>query len=122
MSACASRSMRNPRHAPTPSATADMKASGLAERLADTQAQLQEQRTHAVALEDDKRRLQSDAAASGKEARDSAAYLGKLEGLVAALQQQLAALQQPVDEQSPKTGDKPGDKRKKPSPIKGMPR
>jgi chromosome segregation ATPase len=102
-------------------ATADMKASGLAERLADVQVQLQEQKQHAATLESDKRRLEADVAAISKETRDSAAHLGKLEGLIAALQQQQATLHQTAEQahtvsqnategSSTKTRDKAGDK------------
>ena len=102
-------------------AVAHQKAAGLAERLADAQAQLKEQKQHVNTLENDKRRLETDVAAIGKEARDSAAAVGKLQGLTTALQQQLNNLQPPATEQSTKTGDKPVEKTKKTPPNNGMP-
>lgn len=103
-------------------AVANQKAAGLAERLADAQAQLKEQKQHVNALETDKRRLEAETAAIGKEARDSAAQVGKLEGLATALQQQLSALQQPATTPPTKNGEKPVDKAKKTPPNNGMPR
>lgn len=102
-------------------AVANQKAAGLAERLADAQAQLKEQKQHINALETDKRRLEAEAAAISKEARDSAAQVGKLEGLATALQQQLSVLQQPATTQPTKNGEKPVDKSKKMPPNNGMP-
>ena len=102
-------------------AVANQKAAGLAERLADAQAQLNEQKQHVNTLESDKRRLETDVAAIGKEARESAATIGKLEGLTTALQQQLNVLQQPVAAPSTKNGDKPVEKTKKTPPNNGMP-
>lgn len=102
------------------SATAEMKATGLGERLADAQAQLAEQKQRSSVLETDKRRLEAEIAAAGKEARESAAQVGKLEGVTTALQQQLAALQQPASTHSTKSGDKPGDKPQKTPPNNGM--
>jgi hypothetical protein len=104
------------------SATAEMKATGLGERLADAQAQLAEQKQRSSMLETDKRRLEAEIAAAGKEARESAAQVGKLEGVTTALQQQLAALQQPAPTpaHSTKSGDKPGDNPQKTPPNNGM--
>lgn len=103
-------------------AVANQKAAGLAERLADAQAQLKEQKQHINALETDKRRLEAEATAISKEARDSAAQVGKLEGLATALQQQLSVLQQPATTPPTEKGEKPVDKTKKTPPNNGMPR
>lgn len=74
-----------------------MKATGLGERLADALRSCRSRSSTFNTLEGDKRRLEMDATAIGKEARTSAAQIGKLEwsvGRPAAAIDRLAASRQ----------------------------
>ncbi len=70
-------------------ATAEAKAAGLADRLADAQERQQQTRAELAKLDGDRQRLAGDLADAQKDARTAAVQIGKLEGTVSALQRQI---------------------------------
>ena len=70
-------------------ATAEAKAAGLADRLADAQERQKQASAELVKIDADRQRLAGELADVQKEARTAAVQIGKLEGTVNALQRQI---------------------------------